>query len=256
MGCRVVFLLAPLMMIVSVSCVSTTNHDRNPASVGDLGDGPCAHLPVDEKEKLLQDFAQLCRYEKENSMLAPHQEKRVVLIGDSITDFWKTDDPNFFSVDNVCRGISGQTTSQMLLRFRADVLNLRPRVVHILAGTNDIAGNTGATTPERIQGNIKSMVELARAHHIKVMLGSLLPAKAYPWSPQVRPEEAIRAMNVWLKTYAEKTDSIYVDYYSAMNDGAGGLRKDLSPDGVHPNPAGYAIMRPIFDSALATISPR
>lgn len=173
---------------------------------------PCAVLPSEESERLALDFGQLCRYEKANAELAPTNDRRVVLLGDSITDFWKTDDPQLFAGDILCRGIAGQTTSQMLLRFRADVLNLQPRAVHILAGTNDIAGNTGPTTFARIQDNFKQMVELAQSHGIQVLIGSLLPAKAYAWRPSLKPSPSIKAMNAWLKNYAEKSGAIYIDY--------------------------------------------
>ncbi len=202
-------------------------------------------------EWLSLDWGQLCRYQAENSRLPPATATRVVFMGDSITDGWKNLDPELFRNDRLDRGISGQTTGQMLLRFRADVLDLHPAVVHILAGTNDIAGNTGATSLAIIQGNIATMAELARARGVRVILASILPVAQYGWNSKVQPIAAISAMNAWLRAYAAREHYTYVDYYALLNDGQGGFKAALAYDGVHPNPAGYAAMHALAEAAIA-----
>lgn len=153
---------------------------------------------------LAVDWGQVCRYQQENAALPPPSPARVVFLGDSITEAWKSEDPAFFDRDRLDRGIGGQTTAQMLVRFRADVLALRPAIVHIMAGTNDIAGNTGPTSLAIIQGNFMSMVEQARAHGIRVVLASIPPAARIGWRPELAPAPSIRAMNAWLKHYAAR----------------------------------------------------
>jgi lysophospholipase L1-like esterase len=197
------------------------------------------------------DWAYLCRYRDENRALVGGPRPRVVLIGDSITENWKARDPARFTAGVVDRGISGQTSPQMLLRFQQDVIALRPRVVHIMAGTNDIAGNTGLTPDERFQDNIRAMVELAKAHGVKVILASIPPAKGFYWRPQVRPAERIRAWNGWLRRYAHDRRLTFVDYYPVLADPEGGLDPAFSADGVHPSRAGYERMDPLFEAALA-----
>lgn len=204
-----------------------------------------------QARRMLQDFGGLCRYRDANAALPPAGARRVVFFGDSITEFWKTQDPGFFGPDLVDRGVSGQTTSQMLLRFRADVVDLHPRAVHIMAGTNDIAGNTGPTSLGRIEANIEGMVELAKGHGIRVVLGSVPPAAGFDWRPSVAPVDSIRALNAWLRAYARREGLTYVDYYAALDDGRGGMKPALSRDGVHPNAAGYAVMAPLARKALA-----
>jgi lysophospholipase L1-like esterase len=151
----------------------------------------------------------------------------------------------------VNRGISGQTTPQMLIRFRPDVIDLKPSVVAILAGINDIAGNTGPMTLEETEGNLASMAELAEAHGIKVVMCSIMPAFDFPWRPGLEPAPKVVAVNTWMKAYAAEHGFVYVDYYSAMVDSRGGLPKNLSKDGVHPLPAGYAIMVPLVEAGIA-----
>jgi len=168
-----------------------------------------------------QDWANLAKYETENSQLPPKQsrEKRIVFMGDSITEFWSQIQPNFFAnTSYINRGISGQTTPQMLIRFRPDVLNLHPDVVVILAGVNDIAGNTGPTTNDAIFGNIISMVELAKANAIKVILCSVLPANNFYWRPNEKAAETIIQLNQLIQSYAKQQHIPYVDYHSAMAD--------------------------------------
>lgn len=199
------------------------------------------------------DWPQLGRYADANAALPPSQPGRVVFYGDSITDAWTLNGGKFFpGKPYVNRGISGQTTEQLVVRFRQDVINLQPTAVVILAGTNDIAGNTGPETPEMIEDNFRSMVDLARANNIRVVLASVLPAARYPWRPSAgNPAEKIRALNDWLKSYAASQNLTYLDYYSAMAGPNGGMKPGISIDGVHPNAAGYAIMEPLAEKALA-----
>jgi lysophospholipase L1-like esterase len=200
---------------------------------------------------LTRDFGQLCRYRAANAQLvASGATVRVVFMGDSITDNWLGGDPSLFTGGLVDRGISGQTTPQMLVRFRQDVIDLHPQAVHIMAGTNDIAGNTGAATMATVEGNIETMAELARAHGIKVILASIPPAAAFPWSPGKQPAPIIDAFNRWLSGYAARNHFAYVDYHAAMAGPDGGMKPGISLDGVHPNPKGYAIMRPLTLAAI------
>jgi lysophospholipase L1-like esterase len=197
------------------------------------------------------DWAFLCRYKQENGQLTAGTRPRVVLLGDSITENWKPRDPDLFVDGVVDRGIGGQTTPQMLLRFYQDVIALRPHVVHILAGTNDIAGNTGPTSDAQFQDNIRAMVDLARAHGIKVILASIPPAAAFSWLPDSRPAPRILAWNDWLRAYAREEGLVFVDYHAALTDAAGGMRPEFSTDGVHPTRAGYQLMDGLFERALA-----
>jgi lysophospholipase L1-like esterase len=199
-----------------------------------------------------QDWPGLCRYRAANEDLrAKGKPSRVVFIGDSITENWALADPQFFESGRVNRGISGQTTPQMLVRFRADVVALEPEVVHIMAGTNDIAGNTGPTTARDVKNNIVSMVELARANAIRVVLGSIPPAATFNWRPQVDPVPQINALNAWLRDYAMQNRLEYIDYHAALVGASGELRVELGNDGVHPNRDGYRIMRKLVEEKLA-----
>ena len=217
-------------------------------------DAPCAAvsaMPLTARQAA--DFGGLCRYETENARLPPATRDRVVFFGDSITELWKLLDFGFFTNDLIDRGVSGQTTSQMLLRFQADVIDLHPRAVQIMAGTNDIAGNTGPTSIPRIEANIRAMVELAKSHHIKVLLASIPPTTRFPWNPGIEPVASIQTLNVWLRDYAHREGLMYVDYYSALEDDQHGFKAALSKDGVHPNKDGYAVMRPIAQSAIEQV---
>lgn len=202
-----------------------------------------------------QDWANLERFREANEKLPPSLEcdDRVVFMGNSITQGWIDQLPEFFAPEKhyINRGISGQTTPQMLLRFRQDVINLRPKVVVILAGTNDIAGNTGPSTLEMIEDNIRSMTELAQANGIQVVLCSIVPAYDYPWKPGLEPAPKIMELNNRIKKYASTRGAVYCDYFSAMADDRNGLPDELSGDGVHPNKKGYAIMQPIVENAIA-----
>ncbi|HUA81268.1 MAG TPA: SGNH/GDSL hydrolase family protein [Dyella sp.] len=204
-----------------------------------------------QDQRTLQDFGNVCRYRDANAALAPATSHRVVFMGDSITEAWGTGDPTLFTDDVIDRGIAGQTTPQMVLRFQADVIDLNPAVVQILAGTNDIAGNTGPTSLDAIENNMKAMVEMARAHHIRVVLAALTPAARYPWRPSVAPIETIKALNDWIKTYADKEGLTYVDYFTPLDDGHRGFRAALTIDGVHPNAAGYAVMSRLAKAAIS-----
>ena len=211
---------------------------------------------VDEDENKLSDWAGFANYRDDNARLpAPRpSENRVVFLGDSITDFWGRgiDRGTFFpGKPYINRGISGQTTPQMVLRFHQDVINLKPKVVVILAGTNDIAGNTGPMTPEDTENNLAAMAEMATQNHIAVVLCSILPAFDYPWQPGLTPAPKIDSLNTWMKDYAAQHKHVYVDYHTAMKDIRDGLPTNLSKDGVHPTPAGYDIMAPLVEAGIA-----
>ncbi len=203
----------------------------------------------------MNDYGELARYRDENARLKPPApaEKRVVFFGDSITDIWPL--PEYFSgKPYINRGIGGQTTSQMLVRFRQDVIALQPKVVVILAGTNDIAGNTGPTRDEDIEANYTSLAELAKASGIAVVFSSVLPVHNYTPRSQdffaQRPPERIVELNRWLKAYSAAHGCVYLDYFSAMVDSHGLLRKELADDGLHPNHAGFALMAPMVEAAI------
>mgnify|MGYP000854636317 FL=1 len=201
-----------------------------------------------------QDWANLERFRQENANLPipAKNEKRVVFMGNSITEGWSNLYPAFFKdKPYINRGISGQTTPQMLIRFRPDVINLKPAVVVILAGVNDIAGNTGPSTLEMIADNIYSMAELAKANGIKVVLSSVLPAYDFPWNPGMEPAPKIAALNKMIKAYALQHGCVYLDYYTAVVDERLGLKAELTYDGVHPNEAGYKVMSPLAEKAIA-----
>lgn len=201
-----------------------------------------------------QDWADLNHFKEANSTVPELQdnENRIVFMGNSITIGWLNNRPEFFEgKPYINRGISGQTTPQMLIRFRQDVINLNPKVVTILAGTNDIAGNTGPSTLEMIMNNIKGMAELAHANGIKVILSSTLPAYDYPWKPGLEPSEKIIALNKMIKEYAETNGHIYLDYFSAMVDERNGLPKKYAEDEVHPTVEGYKVMEPLVEAAIA-----
>ena len=215
---------------------------------------------LDRAETRLKDWPALARYGEDNKKTAPpaKNEQRVVFMGDSITDSWDNQPTGFFpGKPYVNRGISGQTTPQMLIRFRRDVIELKPKVVVILAGTNDVAGNTGPTTLDAIQDNLRSMAELATAHGIRVVFASLLPVSDYEvrdGKPIVqtvrRPPDQILALNNWMKDYAATHRHGYLDYFSAMKDDKGFLKDELSNDGLHPNAEGYAVMAPLAEAAI------
>jgi len=203
----------------------------------------------------MSDFGNLGRYRDANAKLASQSanEDRVVFMGDSITDMWKLEQ-SFPGKPYVNRGIGGQTTPQMLIRFRPDVIDLAPKVVVILAGTNDIAGNTGPMTLAEIEANIETMAEVARLHKIRVVLSSVLPVNNYTERSKlmfpIRPSAQIAELNRWIKDYCVRNDCIYLDYFNAMLDDKGMLQADLAEDGLHPNDKGYAIMTPLAQKAI------
>jgi lysophospholipase L1-like esterase len=210
---------------------------------------------ISAMETKLADWPQLGRYRADNAALAPAAagEQRVVFYGDSITDGWgrRPNTGDFFpGKPYVNRGISGQTTPQMVVRFRQDVINLRPAAVVILAGTNDVAGNTGPMTPEMTEDNFRSMIDLAKANGIRVIVASITPAADYPWKKGLAPAPKIKALNNWLQGYCVNHSVTYLDYYSAMADENGGMKPGISFDGVHPNAQGYAVMAPLAQAAV------
>lgn len=216
---------------------------------------PKLKAQLDRAQRILKDWPNLARYRADNATVgAPKPgEQRVVFMGDSITDAWGRKYGKFFpGKPYVNRGISGQTTPQMLIRFRPDVLALKPRAVVILAGTNDIAGNTGSMTLEEIEGNLMSMAELAKDNGIRVVLASVMPVCDYI-KPQTerRPPQKIRELNAWIKSYAAKHKLVYLDYYSALADEKQMFKRELTYDGLHPNDAGYEVIQPLAEKAIA-----
>lgn len=245
--------LHPVLAMVMVLCIPFSAVAQNPAplvlTAPSWQSGPY-WAKVDQQ--LLMDFANLARYREADLQLdsPPAGTDRVVFIGDSITERWELE-KSFPGKPYINRGISGQTTPQILLRLRQDAIDLHPKVVVILAGTNDLAENTGPATLTQIEGSLESMVQLVRANHIAVVLCSVLPTVHYWWHPQVpNPAARIAALNQWLEGYAAKEHYVYVNYYAAMKDTTGALRHDLSSDGVHPLPAGYAVMAPLAQAGI------
>src|SRR6266568_4851563 len=258
-------LMGRLILVLAVCANALFAQAQAPAPSKPAGE--CAELTetktkVAALEGRLNDWPDLARYREANAKVAARaeSEQRVVFMGDSITDLWVQ--PRFGGFfpgkPYIGRGISGQTTPQMLVRFRADVIALRPLVVVILAGTNDLAGNTGPITLEETEGNLASMAELARANGIRVVLSSVMPVSNYghdangnPVDMRIRrPPEKILELNAWLKKYAAEKGHAYLDYFSAMVDDKGLLKKELSEDGLHPNAAGYAVMAPLAEKAI------
>ena len=241
-GSIVAMRLAPLLMIVATMIAQPF--------------AAAAQTDQERERRLHEDWAWLGRYQAENAALPPALSvsragtPRIVLMGDSITQGWVEKAGGFFTPGRIGRGISGQTTPQMLLRFRQDVIDLHPAVVQIMAGTNDIAGNTGPMTAAQSQANIRSMTELAQAHGIRVVLASIPPADRFPWRPGIAPAPRIAAMNAWLRDYAARTGATYADYWAVLHDGDA-MRAAFTADGVHPNAAGYAAMAPVAEAAFA-----
>lgn len=243
----------PLVVPASIIARVRGQFDPNagpppPANPAELA----AYNEMQTKQKT-NDWGNLCYFRADNAALAtqPVSAGRVVFMGDSITQLWQFANPEMFGSAAVNRGISGQTTPQMLLRFKADVLALKPAAVHILAGINDIAGNTGPTTLEDVQNNITSMVELAKAHGVEVILATPLPAGKFTWAPQIKPGPLVAQYADWIRGYAVEQDLVLADYYPLLATPDGSLKSELSPDGVHPNKAGYTLMEPVTRAAIA-----
>ena len=243
------------MKAIFLGLLCATLWAQNGTPPNDPNDLAKLRTEVERDRKILQDWANLGRYQLENERIQPVSpgENRVVFMGDSITDGWGRKYGKWFPAKPyINRGISGQTTPQMLIRFRPDVIALHPRAVVILAGTNDIAGNTGPMTLEAIEGNLMSMAELAKANGIRVVMSSVMPVSDYI-RPQTdrRPPEKIIALNTWMKRYAAENGHVYLDYYSAMLDDQKLFKKELTYDGLHPNDAGYEVMGPLAEQAIA-----
>ncbi|MBB3861964.1 lysophospholipase L1-like esterase [Novosphingobium hassiacum] len=216
-------------------------------------DKPCTSQPAGlnfASEYVRQyDWAWECRYAEANKQTP--QRPRAVFIGDSITEGWVGLAPTLFVSGAVARGISGQTSPQVLVRFYQDVVRLRPKVVHIMIGTNDLAGNTGPTSAEMYTNHVAAMVDIARSNGIAVVLGSVLPAAKFPWKPALAPARQVVALNAWLRDFAKTRGAVYADYYKALANPEGGINADLAPDGIHPNARGYALMDPVAKAAIA-----
>lgn len=261
MKARIQLLFFSLAIIVNAAIAQQTP-EQSPvpqpltATIPSTGFPGLDHYRASRIQVYMNDFGELARYRDANASLLPPAagEERVVFFGDSITDGWKLEE-SFPGKHYVNRGISGQTTSQMLVRFRQDVVNLRPKVVLILAGTNDIAGNGGPIANEDIEANYSDIAELAKANHIPVIFASILPVNNYTEQAKdffaQRPTDRILALNRWLKDYCEHNHLLYLDYFGAMVDEKGMLKRELANDGLHPNQAGYAIMAPMAEKAIA-----
>lgn len=247
--------LATCAALLVLSAAGTTLDAQKPTVSPRQGDSTRIKAQrAAEDERLRNDWAYLRRFAPANAQLPPPAvgEDRVVFMGNSMFEVWAQHFARMFpGKAYVNRGIGGQTTPQMLVRFRQDVIALRPKVVVILAGTNDIAGNTGPATLEMIENNLASMSELAKANGIRVVLASVLPVYVYAWRPSIRqPAQTVVALNRWMRDYARRNGHVYLDYHSAMADERLGMRGDLSGDGVHPNEAGYRIMAPLTEAAI------
>jgi lysophospholipase L1-like esterase len=260
MRMKAVLLMMPLLGLALTAQQTSAPAPAAAPQVPSCPELATALVNLGRNDARLRDWPNLARYREQNRTLAAagSAEGRVVFMGDSITDAWPQPRYGTFFEGKpyVGRGISGQTTPQMLIRFRPDVVDLKAKVVVILAGTNDIAGNTGPMTDEEIAGNLKSMAEIAKANGIKVVLSSILPVSAYHTAPngipqtQARPMTRIRALNDWMKKYAAAEKHTYLDYFSAMIDAQGLLKSELSGDDLHPNAAGYAVMGPLAEAAI------
>jgi lysophospholipase L1-like esterase len=244
---------ATLLIAAYANQVRTGSADRRGAPPAPVVSPAVPSATSSANSNGIGGWAGLNTYRESDAKLGPpaENEKRVVFFGDSITQFWPTQGKFFPGRSYINRGISGQSTSQMLLRFREDVIALGPQVVVILGGINDIAGDTGTSSPELTLDNLVSMAELARAHGIRPVLSSITPAKAIPWNAAMRPAPEIARANRLIRAYCERNGIAFIDYYSAMAGRDGGMRPGLSNDGVHPNAAGYAAMEPLAKRALS-----
>jgi lysophospholipase L1-like esterase len=255
--------IIPSLLVAAILFLAPATRAQTPSPTATPCDCDQLTSKYSSAQKTLQDWPNIARYHDANASLPapPKDEKRVVFMGDSITDAWvQPQFGGFFpGKPYIDRGISGQTTPQMVIRFRPDVIALQPKVVLILAGTNDLAGNTGPMTLEQIEGNLQSMDELAHANKIRVVLASVLPVSNYGHDREGKPvdmrikrqPEKILELNAWIKKYAAAHGDIYLDYFAAMVDEHGLLKADISDDGLHPNAKGYAIMSPLAEQSIA-----
>ncbi|MGC2474723.1 MAG: SGNH/GDSL hydrolase family protein [Candidatus Sulfotelmatobacter sp.] len=249
------FHLQTITFIALVTVLAAGQQATAPPSIPTTGFAGLDQYRASRIAMFTDDFGQLARYREADAALGPPAagENRVVFFGDSITDIWKLED-YFPGKSYINRGIGGQTTPQMLIRFRQDVINLQPKVVIILAGTNDIAGNTGPMRNEDIEGNLASMSELARVHGIRVVLCSIMPVHNYTERAKdffaQRPQSRILALNDWIKNYSAKNNIVYVDYFSVLVDDKGMMKKDLADDGLHPNAAGFKVIAPLAEAGI------
>jgi lysophospholipase L1-like esterase len=246
-GCVAMMLVAPLWGEVSGA------GSAGAVQAAPVGEPVVSAAQIAEMRAKLADWPQLEHYRAANAVLSPPAagEKRVVFYGASMTEGWGKHGSSFFpGKPYVNRGVSGQTTAQMVVRFRQDVIDLHPAAVLILAGTNDVAGNTGPTTPEMTEENWTSMAELAKANGIRVIFAGLTPTTDFPWRRGLHPAEKIRALNLWLKEYCAAHSLTYLDYYSALVNAEGGMKAELTIDGVHANVKGYEVMAPLAQAAI------
>lgn len=259
MRLRAALVIVPLLGLALTAQQSAPAQAPAPPPVPSCPELATALVNLGRNDARLRDWPNLGRYREQNRALAAPAagQSRVVFMGDSITDAWPRRVESFFAgKEYVGRGISGQTTPQMLIRFRPEVVDLKAKVVVILAGTNDIAENTGPMTNEEIQANLMSMAEIGRANGVRIVFSSILPVSAYHTPPNgvpqtiQRPMARIRAINDWMKKYAAAEKHVYLDYFSAMVDATGHLKEELSGDDLHPNNGGYAIMGPLADAAV------
>ena len=247
--------ISRLLPILALGLAISALAQQPTPSIPSSGSAGLDHYRASRIAIYTDDFGELKRYREANAALPPPaaNEHRVIFLGDSITDYWKLSD-YFPGKPYINRGIDGQTTPQMLVRFRQDVIDLHPKVLVVLAGTNDIAGVTGPARNEDIEANYASMAELARVHGIRVVFASILPVHNYTPDAKEsfvrRPRERILALNAWLKNYCAKNNLVYLDYFSALVDDKGLLKKELADDGLHPNDAGYKIMAPLAEAAI------
>jgi acyl-CoA thioesterase I len=251
-------ILSQSLFVILLSVPALAQHAQQPApAIPSSGSAGLDEYRMSRIAIYVDDFGQLARYREANAALAPPAlgESRVIFIGDSITDYWKLAD-YFPGKSYINRGIDGQTTPEMLVRFRQDVIDLHPKVLVVLAGTNDIAGVTGRASNQDIEANYASMAELARAHGIRTVFASVLPVNKYaPDSAEsfaLRPRDRILGLNKWLKNYCAKDGYVYLDYFTALIDDQGMLKRALSDDGLHPTDAGYKIMAPLAEKAIQT----
>jgi lysophospholipase L1-like esterase len=245
--------VAALLAFFSAPAIAADPAQPDPPGIGMIDD-PCPKtregLWALSDYVLKNDWAWMCRYREENKAYDAKHPAKVVFLGDSITEGWSKIDPAYFSDGYVGRGLGGQTSPQILLRFYQDVVALHPQAVHIMIGTNDIAGNTGPNDVRAYQDNIRAMADLAKANGIKLILASILPADRFSWKPELKPAPRIAKLNAWLRDFAKANGHVYADYFSALAGPNGELLEKYGKDGVHPEAAGYDVMKPIADAAI------